>query len=217
MRDPAWHRRCRTHAHEGRPALSRRARRHSVSRAVTKRPREDNVNTRVAIRRVVVGIVPDDDAEVRTRVGVGIPPRVRLIVVALIAQEARVAVRLSNAVLDEIECVRCHLPVGDERRHVVVDGEVGILVDRLSNTIQVPTILARNELEPRKVEWEVRGHDEEIPDAGVLAHDPLGGLREKQAVVTAATCPSVGARMGGMNQRDPAVGIDPEDHGIGVR
>lgn len=70
---------------------------------------------------------------------------------AIIAQKAREAVRLAHAVLDEVQRIRGYLPVRDERRHVGVDGDVGVLVDGLSHADQVPPILVAHEVEARKV------------------------------------------------------------------
>jgi hypothetical protein len=71
--------------------------------------------------------------------------------VAIVAEEARVFVRVPHVVREEIEPVRHGLPVGHDRRDVIVDGDVRILVDRRTDLAQVPTGLVV-EVEERQVE-----------------------------------------------------------------
>ena len=125
--------------------------------------------------------------------------------------------RFTHAVFEEVERVRGDFPVGDELGHVVVDREIGVLVDGLTDATEVPTVFFRNELEAGEVEWPVRGDDEVVADTRIVVHDPLCGPWEEEAVVPPPSSERLCARMGRLNQRDPAIGVDSEDRGMRVQ
>jgi hypothetical protein len=130
--------------------------------------------------------------------------------VAIIAQKAREAVRFAHAVLDEVQRIRGYLPVRDERRHVGVDGDVGVLVNGLPDAAQIPPILVALGVETRKVERLLGGDDEVIADPRILADDPSLRLWEQEAIVTPASSRLRHSRMRRVHQGDAAVRVDSE-------
>jgi hypothetical protein len=93
---------------------------------------------------------------------------------AVIAHEPGVIVALLDVVGGEIQPVGHILPIGNQRRHVVVHGNVGILVDLAAYKAEVPSPTVMRIPELGEIEGFWRGHDEEIPDAGVILHIPVG-------------------------------------------
>jgi hypothetical protein len=81
-------------------------------------------------------------------------------------------VGFAHAVLDEVQRIRSDLPVGDERGHVGVDGNIRVLIDRLSDAAQIPPILVGHEVQTRKVQWLLSGDDEVVAHPRILADDP---------------------------------------------
>lgn len=134
---------------------------------------------------------------------------------AVVAQEARIVVRLVDAVLEEVQGVAGRLPVGKDGRHVVVDGHVGVLIDRFADPPEIPTPIVVV-AEQREVEGLVRSDDEEVADAWVLPNLPASSLGEDQAIIPPADDPWIGVRVLRIDQLDATVGVDAEDRREGV-
>ncbi|MDH3272793.1 MAG: hypothetical protein OEN56_15750 [Gemmatimonadota bacterium] len=129
---------------------------------------------------------------------------------AVVAEEARVLVILTDAVFQKIERVGGVLPEGEKRGHVVVDCDVRVLVHRLGHAAQVPALLGVV-AEAGVVQRYWRCDHEEVADARVFINAPPGRVAEDEAVV-ATTCDEVvSVRMLREHERDPAIGINPED------
>jgi hypothetical protein len=135
--------------------------------------------------------------------------------VAVVAEEPRVRVRVADVVRDEVQRVRRVLPIRDELGDVVVDGDVGILVDHPADGIQIPTVL-RIERECREVETLPGSDHEEVAHPRIFVDTPDGRTREDETVVDAALKALLHRRVLRVDQRDLPVRVDPEDRRVGV-
>ncbi|MDH3423034.1 MAG: hypothetical protein OEN00_08570, partial [Gemmatimonadota bacterium] len=88
----------------------------------------------------------------------------------VIAQEARIRIRVPDVVRDEVECVGNDLPVWNQLGDILVDREVGVLVHDVPNGPEVPSEV-RIEREGRQVEGFGRRQHEEVSHTWILV-DP---------------------------------------------
>jgi hypothetical protein len=105
---------------------------------------------------------------------------------AVVAQEPGVVVPLTHVVRDEVEAVRYGFPIRDQLGHVVVHGDVRILVYRSADLSEVPAPVVPCVVEGTEVEGLGRGDDEEVPFSRILVHEPIGRLGKQQPVVASA-------------------------------
>lgn len=134
----------------------------------------------------------------------------------VVTEESRKRMLLSDIVLEEIESVRGHLPIGDDRRDVVVDGEIRIFVYRFAYAGEVPPLHICAVGEARQVQRLLGRDHEVVPHAGLLIHLPLGRIRKDEPVVRAPRHPSLRPGMRRVQQRYAPVGVDVENGGSSV-
>ncbi len=134
---------------------------------------------------------------------------------AIVAEEAGVFLLLANAVGEKVQRVGDSLPFRQNRRHIIVDRHVRILVDDITDSLEVPPLLGVK-TEGREIEGARRGDHEEISKARIIADPPPGRIGEKQPVVPSCGDERVSVRVLREEKRDPSVRIDPENGGVRV-
>jgi hypothetical protein len=114
-------------------------------------------------------------------------------------------------VRSEVESVGCVLPIRDQGGHVVIHGQVGILVDLPANETQVPAPVIVGVLELGEVERHRRGHDEEVPHPRVVIHEPVRRSGKEDPVISPSPGIVVLLRRGWKDHPGGSVRVDVED------
>jgi len=136
--------------------------------------------------------------------------------VTVVAEEPGIVVVALHVVGSEIQTIRHVLPIRDQRSHVIVHGQIRIPVHLATHSAEVPAAGEVRVAEVPEVEGNGRGHDEEVSDARIVFHVPVGGAREKDPVISARPGVVVLLRRRRKHHPDGAVGVDVEDSDEGV-
>ena len=135
---------------------------------------------------------------------------------AVIAEEARICVRLTHAVRGEIQGVGGVLPFGDDSRHVVVHRHVRVGIQLPSDLGKIPATIVVRVPKRTEVEGDGRGDGEEVPHARVIPDEPVRGLGKEETVVSTTPGVVVLAGSGGEDQSHGPICVDVEDRDVGV-
>ncbi len=176
----------------------------------------DDVIAAIPGLRVVERVVPNDHSERRTRVRVGIPGIKRSVCVAVVTHEPRKLMAAFDAVLGVVEAVVAVLPVGDERCHVVVHGQIRVGVDFTPDPRQIPVAIVPRVGDLREIHGRGRREDEEVSHAGLVIHIPVLRAAKPDSVVPPATHVVGLAWISGKHELRLPIGVYVKDRDVGV-
>jgi hypothetical protein len=137
--------------------------------------------------------------------------------VTVIAEETGVFVVLPDVIRNEVESVGHDFPIRNQGGHIVVDGDVGIFVDRAPHGREVPSPVVAIVFDLTEVEGDRRGHHEEVPLPRVFIDIPVGRLGKEQTIITGGPDEVILVRRPRVQQLHRPVGVDMEDGHVGFR
>lgn len=88
-----------------------------------------------------------------------------------------------HVVCGEVQTVAHVFPVGDQRCHEVIHGQIRVSVDLPPDHAEVPTTGIVGVTELAEVERLGGGYDEVVPDARVVGHVPVTRAREQHPII----------------------------------
>ena len=162
--------------------------------------------------RIVVGIIVDHDAIVHAGVVVRIPDGIRPPVMAVVAEKARIRVRLLDAVGLVVERVRI-VDVVEQLLREMTHRHVRVAMHRAPERVIVPRRRLRiaAQLEP------LRAHDREhVAESRIVVGVEARVVVPVEPVGATALDPIVVVWRTRKEHRDPAVGVDARDRHVAV-
>ena len=121
-----------------------------------------------------------------------------------------------NMIGGEVQSISHVLPVGDQSRHVIVHGQVGIPVHLPSHMTQIPPPGEVGIPEVPEIKGFRGCDDEEISHPRIIIHEPIGRSWEKDPVIPSTSGVMVFLRRGRKHHPDRTVGVNVEDPNEGA-